>query len=115
MQLDIHDNRFIPYIQLHEFETLLFVEPQKFEIEYFDRPEGIVALKAIADSFGNPELIDQGEQTAPSKRIIKIFSDYTSNKPTIGSMIAHEIGIEALKKQCRHNNWITKLEDLDQV
>lgn len=113
LQLDIHDNRFIPYIQLHEFETLLFVEPQKFEIEYFDRPEGIVALKAIADSFGNPELIDQGEQTAPSKRIIKIFSDYASNKPTIGSMIAHEIGIEALKKQCRHfNNWITKLEDL---
>ena len=38
---DINDCRFIPYIQLHEFETLLFVDPQKFEIEYFDKPKGI--------------------------------------------------------------------------
>lgn len=38
---DIDDGRFIPYIQLHEFETLLFADPRKFEIEYFDRPEGI--------------------------------------------------------------------------
>ena len=30
---DIDDARFIPYIQLHEFETFLFVEPEKLELE----------------------------------------------------------------------------------
>ena len=108
---DINDYRFIPYIQLHEFEALLFVDPQKFEIEYFDKPDGIATLMAIANDFENPELINQGEETAPSKRIIKVYGNYADNKPTIGSMIAHEIGIDAMKKHCAHfNEWLTKLE-----
>lgn len=110
---DINDYRFIPYIQLHEFESLLFVNPQKFEIEYFDKPDGITNLLAIAESFENPELINQGEETAPSKRIINVYGDYAANKLAIGSMIAHEIGVEAMKKGCAHfNEWLTKLEQL---
>ena len=110
---DINDPRFIPYIQLHEFEALLFVNPQKFEIEYFDKPEGITALQAVADNFANPELIDQGFETAPSKRIICIYGDYADNKPAIGSMVAHEIGIDALRAKCPHfNDWLIKLEQL---
>lgn len=110
---DIADTRFIPYIQLHEFETLLFVEPEKFGIEYIDEAKKIAKLRAIADEFGNPELINQGAETAPSKRIIKVFADYENNKPTIGSMIAHEIGVDALRGACRHfNEWLTKLERL---
>ncbi len=113
LALDINDSRFIPYIQLHEFEALLFVNPQKFEIEYFDKPDGIATLMAIANNFENPELINQGEETAPSKRIIKVYGDYSDNKPTIGSMIAHEIGVDAIKKKCAHfNEWLTKLEQL---
>lgn len=110
---DIGDYRFIPYIQLHEFETLLFVDPQKFEIEYFDKPDGITMLQTIAQSFENPELINQGGETAPSKRIIRIFCDYADNKPAIGSMIANEIGVDAMKKGCAHfNEWVTRLEQL---
>lgn len=110
---DIADRRFIPYIQLHEFETLLFTDPQKFEIEYFDRMDGIEKLQQIADEFGNPELIDQGTETAPSKRIIKVYPDYSNNKPAIGSMIAHEIGVDDLKKTCRHfREWVERLESL---
>lgn len=110
---DINDYRFIPYIQLHEFESLLFVNPQKFEIEYFDKPDGITKLLTIAESFENPELINQGEETAPSKRIINVYGDYAANKPAIGSMIAHEIGVEVMKKGCTHfNEWLTKLEQL---
>ncbi len=110
---DIDDGRFIPYIQLHEFETLLFADPRKFEIEYFDRPEGITQLCGIAAEFGNPELINQGRNTAPSKRIIKVYSDYEGNKPAIGSMVAHEIGVETLKRACSHfRGWIEKLEKL---
>ena len=110
---DINDNRFIPYIQLHEFEALLFADPRKFEIEYFDRPDGIATLCSIAKEYGNPELINQGKETAPSKRIVNVYSDYADNKPAIGSMIANEIGIEVLRKKCAHfNDWLTKLEQL---
>lgn len=110
---DIADRRFIPYIQLHEYEALLFVDPQKFEIEYFEHPEGISKLQSIADNYGNPELINKGPDTAPSKRIISVFPDYENNKPAIGSMIAQEIGIDKLRKSCIHfNEWITKLERL---
>lgn len=108
---DINDSRFIPYIQLHEFETLLFVEPQKFDIEFFDDPKGISTLQAIANEFCNPELINQGELTAPSKRIIGVYGSYENNKPYIGSMIAHAIGIDTLRKGCAHfNSWLTRLE-----
>ena len=110
---DIGDRRFIPYIQLHEFEALLFVNPQMFEIEYFEFPDAIGAIQSIAEEFGNPELIDQGSETAPSKRIINVLPDYKNNKPVVGSMIAHEIGIEELKKSCNHfNEWVIKLEQL---
>jgi len=110
---DISDTRFIPYIQLHEFETLLFVEPEKFGIEFIDETKKIAKLRAIADEFGNPELINQGEETAPSKRIIKVFADYENNKPVIGSMMAHEIGVDSLRASCKHfNEWLTKLEKL---
>lgn len=110
---DINDKRFIPYIQLHEFEALLFVNPQMFEIEYFDYPDAINALKLIAEESGNPEWIDQGSETAPSKRIINAIPDYEYSKPVVGSMVAHEIGLEEIKRKCLHfNNWITKLEQL---
>jgi hypothetical protein len=110
---DIDDYRFIPYIQLHEFEALLFVNPQLFEIEYFDTPEAIDELQKITEKFANPELIDQGPETAPSKRIIKVLPDYENNKPAVGSMIAHEIGIDELRKACAHfNEWLAKLEQL---
>lgn len=109
---DIPDSRFIPYIQLHEFETLLFVEPEKFGIEYIDETKK-ERLRAVANEFGNPELINQGPETAPSRRIIKVFFDYENNKPAIGSMVAHEIGVDVLRRACRHfNEWLTKLERL---
>ncbi len=114
LEEDIADPRFVSYIQLHEFEALLFADPQKFEIEFFDKPAGVKQLCAIASDFNNPELINQGRETAPSKRIIKVYPDYDNNKPAIGSMIAHEIGIEVIRKSCSHfNDWLTKLENLD--
>jgi hypothetical protein len=64
-------------------------------------------------AFGNPELIDDGEQTAPSKRIIAQLPDYEDRKPAAGPVIAEAIGLEAIRSKCRHfNEWLTKLEQL---
>ena len=110
---DINDCRFIPYIQLHEFESLLFSCPQKFEIEYIDEQKAIDELVRIAEEKGNPELINDGAETAPSKRIIKVFPDYENNKPFVGSMMAHEIGMNCLLQSCKHfADWVEKLKNL---
>ena len=110
---DIGDERLIPYIQLHEFEALLFVKPEKFGIEYIGETRKIEKLQCIADQYNNPELINQGLNTAPSKRIISIFPDYENNKPFAGAMIAHEIGVDDLRVACRHfDAWLKKLEIL---
>jgi len=110
---DIKDRRFIPYIQLHEFESLLFSSPQSFMIEFFDKPEGIIELEKMLEKEHNPELINDGQETAPSKRIISVFPTYADNKAAIGSMIAQEIGLEKLRQSCSHfGEWLSRLESL---
>ncbi len=54
---DIDDWRFIPYLQLHEFETLLFSKPKELSIEFFDREKEMNELeKMVWEKGGNPEL-----------------------------------------------------------
>lgn len=110
---DISDYRFVPYIQLHEFEALLFTDPQALEIVFFDADKAIKRLIAIKEQYVNPELINSSPENAPSKRIIKEFPDYENNKAAIGSMVTDMIGIDALKASCSHfRNWIMKMENL---
>ena len=61
--------RFIPYIQLHEFEALLLVEPQKLDWEFLEHAEAIKKLIQMA-SKENPELINDG----PKSRSRKLLS-----------------------------------------
>jgi len=110
---DINERRFIPYIQLHEFEALIFSNPKELSIAYFEREKEIMKLEEIANQFNNPELINENPKTAPSKRIIELIPEY--DKVNIGPDIAGIIGIEFLKEKCLHfRNWIEKLERLEQ-
>ena len=113
MKDDINDWRFIPYIQLHEYEALLFAEPDKLMLQYPDRKTEIDELVLVRDSSKdkNPELINDGEDTSPSKRIKKILPMYA--KTTDGPLVAKAIGIESLKQKCRHfREWLESLETL---
>lgn len=111
---DINDSRFIPYIQLHEFEALLFSDPETLSQEYFDYDKEIIELIDVANKFNNPELINDNFDTAPSKRIINLIPEF--DKVNIGSALAGEIGMEKLKDTCKHfHDWISKLENLNSV
>ncbi len=105
--------RFIPYIQLHEYEALLFSDIGKLDWEFLedkDQPQ-IEALKQVAEEFETPEDIDQGEHTAPSKRIIAHLPRYRKLKTTVGPRIAEKIGLSVLREKCPHfNAWITQIE-----
>jgi hypothetical protein len=105
--------RFMPYIQLHEYEALLFVDPRKMDLFYSEHPNELTELQKIASNNPNPELIDDGKQTAPSKRIIAHLPDYKDAKPVVGPQVAERIGLVALRAKCPHlDQWVKSLEQL---
>jgi len=111
---DISSSRFIPYIQLHEFEALIFADPRALECVYLEHEKEIRQLVAISD-MENPELIDNGPQTAPSKRIIAHIPEHEDNKPD-GAKIVQNIGIARLKERCKHfSSWLQQLESLNRA
>ncbi len=109
---DINDVRFVPYIQLHEFEALILADPQKLQKIYLSSGDGIAKLiRAVNEKGGNPELVNDSPQTAPSKRISGEIPAY--DKAIAGPEITRAIGIPVLRKRCVHfNEWLTKLEQL---
>jgi len=109
---DIKHSQFIPYVQLHEFEAFLLVEPDRLISMYPDGQAGINRLKRDIGT-KRPEEINESPQTAPSKRIIKYLPDYEGQKAQVGPLVAEDIGLIALRNNCRHfNDWIMKLEQI---
>ena len=105
----INHSNFIPYISLHEFEALLFSDLQKFEV-WFDKG-AVNKLTKECQQFESPELVNNGSETAPSKRILKYCEGY--DKVIHGSSIALSIGIGLMRNQCKHfDKWLIKLENL---
>ena len=109
---DINDKRFIPYIQLHEFEALLFSNLDVLLLEYEDKRKEIEYLKNVLSQSpynNNPELINDKKETSPSNRIIAKIPEY--QKLSSGSLITELISVDVLRKKCFHfNEWLTELE-----
>ena len=105
---DINDRRFIPHLQLHEYETLLFSDVESFAISFDECEQEIEQLGTIVESFPTIEHINDGPQTAPSKRIIDLLPAYKGLKTTAGPDIAECAGIDCLCECCPHfRDWIT--------
>jgi Domain of unknown function (DUF4276) len=109
---DIKHSRFIPYVQLHEFEAFIMVDPERLLLLYPDKKNGIEKLKKDIGSI-NPEEINESPQSAPSKRIIKFIPSYAGQKAQVGPLVAGDIGLTKLRANCKHfNEWITNLETI---
>lgn len=108
MKSDIgYQDRFIPYIQQHEFESLLFTKSESFSTYYDSKI--VSAIEKIAEQYDNPEDINDNPNTAPSKRLLSIITNY--KKVTDGNLIALETGIEQILAKCpRFCTWIEKLQ-----
>ncbi len=110
---DLADRRFIPYIQLHEFEALLLSDPHELDSQFDDREQEIENLVKMAGQFTSPELIDDGRETSPSKRIINEIPEYCGRKVSAGPIVAERIGLPTLRAKCRHfSEWLGRLESL---
>ena len=108
-----NDVRFIPHIQLHEFEAYLFADIAKLSF-FYQNDQAIKKLQHIVDAVGgSPELIDDGQHTAPSKQITKHLPRYASDKPIVGTQTAERIGLSKIRSQCPHfAKWLERLENL---
>jgi hypothetical protein len=105
---DIADWRFLPYIQVHEFEALLFSEPSAFRNAFPEAAVEIERLDEIADTMPSPEHIDDGFDTSPSKRIASLLSEFA--KPVHGPMIVNHIGLATIRRKCFHfDEWYRDL------
>ena len=107
---EIGDTRFIPYIQLHEFEALLFADLQKLVTQF---PENRAEIKRLVEATTglSPELVNDGSETAPSKRITGAIPEYARRKASAGPIVAANIGLPVLQSRCRHfRQWLERLE-----
>lgn len=108
LQTDLDHRRFLPYIQLHEFEALLFSDPDSFSIAFPNETAAIAKLNGIRQSAASPEHIDDGENSAPSRQICRLLPDFV--KPASGLIIAAKIGLHRIRRECRHfDAWFESL------
>ncbi|WP_168175522.1 DUF4276 family protein [Methylocaldum sp. 14B] len=109
---EMGDGRFHPYIQLHEFEALLYCDLTQLQRRIPESGQAIAALAQEVAGFA-PEDINEGAATAPSKRIIRYLPIYEKTKVRIGAPAAAAIGLPTLRVQCPHfDDWVRKLEGL---
>lgn len=102
--------RFIPFVQMYEFEALLFSDPAAFA-KGIDREQLSKPLMDIAQKFSSPEHINNSPFTAPSKRIEALIQDY--EKPLVGSLAALEVGLNVMREKCSlFDDWLKRLEML---
>jgi len=108
---DIHDYRFVPYIQLFEFETLYFADLDILLLEYENRGKAIEKLKkelSRSPFNNNPELINDRTETSPSHRIISQIPEF--QKVSSAALLQD---IDVLRAKCAHfNEWVSKLEQI---
>ncbi len=111
--------RFLPCVQLHEFESLLFADPTA-TAEALDAVGGVTSpsqlaadLTAVREGAGGLiEGINDHPSTAPSKRISALVPGY--NKVAWGNAAAKRAGLETLRKECPWlDRWLHRLEGLN--
>jgi len=110
---DEYKHRFIPHLQLHEFESLLFSDVDVFAQNFEASEMDLEQLKKVRAEFPNPEDINNSPKTAPSMRIAKAIKSY--RKVLYGNCLAMDIGLNKMRQCCPHfNEWVSEMEDIKQ-
>ena len=102
--------QFIPYVQMHEFEALLFSDTSILA-ESASKSEVADRLEGVLQSFSCPEEINDDYNTCPSRRIEQHIDNYV--KTIDGIIAAQNIGLTKMRQECPHfDEWIEKLENI---
>jgi hypothetical protein len=106
----IGDERFVPHLVLHEFET--WVLAAAVQLGHLADDRRLAAqLRGIVAEHGGPENVNDGASTAPSKRIRALYPAF--NKTFEGPLAVADLGLGELRKVCPHADaWLHRLESL---
>jgi len=110
--VDCRPERFLPHIQPHEYEGLLFSDVKALSaIE----PNWAISLDRLSDvraSVETPEHINDGYETKPSKRLENLLHP-KYQKTLHGPRAAERITLEVIERECRHfKAWMDSLRKL---
>ncbi|UQZ90058.1 hypothetical protein C4J81_12935 [Deltaproteobacteria bacterium Smac51] len=115
--ISLREGHFLPYIQLHELEALLFADTDILGEELqplADSANLKQEFMTIRTEFDNCEMINDSPLTAPSKRIEKL-ARYVKGKSARSQAgpIMEKIGLLKIRQACpRFDQWIKTLEGL---
>ena len=104
------DPRFHPFLMLHEFEALLFADPDTVATGMND-PAKAQNLHMVRDNASGPEKVNNSQATHPSARISLAFPRY--QKVIDGLTLVSQIGLPKILQECPHfKQWHDTLRDL---
>lgn len=107
------DIRLVPYLSLHEYEALLFSDPDAFA-QSIRQPHLAHRLHQVRNAFPSPEDIDNHPETAPSKCLMAIYPAY--RKVIDGTLAAQAVGIQKMRQECAHfRDWLRQIEALPEL
>jgi hypothetical protein len=104
----IDDPRFVPHLVLHETETWVLADCGRLG-ELMGDPGPAAELARAVHLESGPELVNDGVDTAPSKRIVSAYPQYA--KTIDGPLVIAETGLGAIRAACPHaDDWLRELE-----
>ncbi|MER5432585.1 DUF4276 family protein [Streptomyces sp. NPDC002588] len=104
----IDDPRFLPFLVLHETEAWVLAAANELS-ELVASPRLADVLRSHVAAAGGPELVNDGADTAPSKRILRAHPTY--RKVVDGPDAIELLGLDALRVTCPHlDAWLKRLE-----
>ena len=104
----IGDARFLPNLTLHEIEAWVLADCTRLG-ELMGDTGGAEDLSRIVQQESGPELVDDGVDTAPSKRILNAYPGY--RKTIDGPLVIADAGLDRIRRSCPHaDDWLKKVE-----
>lgn len=104
--------RFLPYIQAHEFEALLFSDVTAITAIDKQWVKATKALQAIKDQEKSPEYINNFADTKPTAHLKRLLSHPSYRKIRHGSIIMQKIGLNVMEQECNFfAEWIQNIRN----
>lgn len=112
-QIGCRPERFIPHIQPHEFEGLLFSDVDALASTQPLWAGKLPSLRKVRAAAQTPEHINDGFETKPSKRLEDILLPQY-RKTLHGPSAAERITLAVMERECTHfREWLDRLRALN--
>jgi hypothetical protein len=104
----IGSRRFVPNLVLHEIEAWVLADCVRLG-DLMGDPLPAAELARIVHRQGGPELVNDGPDTAPAKRIMRAYPRYL--KPVDGPLVIADAGLDSIRGCCPHaDGWLREIE-----